>query len=160
MLLSASFVQLVSGAGNENENGLAAERGKRGGAGNVRDTCGFGPDKAHRHVVRCFWHAPYRKACRQSGEAYFCRSLLRKRGARAALCRRSRTGANGGLRRKCRRDQPILYYVLPYSAPLPVGPATSLRTSCFKSACYWLRVLRFFGREEQRAEQAFDVSQC
>jgi len=59
MLLSASFVQLVSGAGNENENGLAAERGKLGGAGSVRDTCGFGPDKAHRHVVRCSWHAPY-----------------------------------------------------------------------------------------------------
>ena len=43
---SASFVQLVSAAGIE--NGLAAERGKLGGAGGVRDPCGFGPDKAPR----------------------------------------------------------------------------------------------------------------
>ena len=34
---------MVSAAGNE--NGLA-ERGKLGGAGSVRDPCGFGPDKA------------------------------------------------------------------------------------------------------------------
>ncbi len=26
--------------------------------------------------------------------------------------------------------------------------------------CYWLRVLPFLAREEQRAEQGFDVSQC
>jgi hypothetical protein len=50
-VFSASFVQLVSGAGNENER-LAAERGKLGGAGSVRDPCGFGPDKARRHVKR------------------------------------------------------------------------------------------------------------
>jgi hypothetical protein len=25
---------------------------------------------------------------------------------------------------------------------------------------YWLRVLSFLAREEQRAEQGFDVSQC
>ena len=56
-VFSASFVQLVSGAGDENER-LAAERGKLGGAGSVRDPCGFGPDKACRHVSGSSWHAP------------------------------------------------------------------------------------------------------
>ena len=60
-VFSASFVQLVSGAGDENER-LAAERGKLGGAGSVRDPCGFGPDKACRHVSGSSWHAPYHSA--------------------------------------------------------------------------------------------------
>jgi hypothetical protein len=46
MFLARAFVQLVSAAGIE--NGLAAERGKLGGAGNMCDPCGFGPDKARR----------------------------------------------------------------------------------------------------------------
>ena len=63
-VFSASFVQLVSGA--ENENALAVERGELGGAGSVRDPCGFCPDKARRHVsegsrrdpVGTAWPAP------------------------------------------------------------------------------------------------------
>ena len=60
-VFSASLVQLVSGAGDENER-LAAERGKLGGAGSVRDPCGFGPDKARRHVSGSSWHARYHSA--------------------------------------------------------------------------------------------------
>jgi hypothetical protein len=30
----------------------------------------------------------------------------------------------------------------------------------YLDAYYWLRVLPFLAREEQRAEQGFDVSQC
>ena len=82
-VFSVSFVQLVSGAGNE--NGFAAERGKLGGAGSVRDPCGFGPDKARRHVSGCSWHAPYRsQPARQKS-----RCSARPSGAPAASRRRS-----------------------------------------------------------------------
>ena len=68
------------------KRGLADERGKLGGTGSVRDPCGFGPDKARRHVSSCSWPAPYRSARPPNWEILLRPARIRVKGLVMAPC--------------------------------------------------------------------------